>query len=123
MARQALYDKYYYVNVFGDFGEEAVLHLSQLEELGIHASPLDLDDAENSPHYFLPMSAEKLSSLEHLRPDLDTNVTEVEGYADFSASRQADEFMYTFLGQFWGCRDGEQEESCLMYSTRWRRPE
>jgi hypothetical protein len=118
-AREELFDKFHHIAGL----RGAPLELSQLQEVGIHASQLDLDDAENSPHYFLPVSAERLESLQDKRPEIDPNTTTDEWYTDSSIYNGANLITATLLDQVKNRRAVKRGDPCLLDSTRWRTAE
>lgn len=114
-ARLALFDKYDHISQLRD----APLELSQLQEVGICASEFDLNDEENFPHYFLPLTAEKLASLATQRPDVDKTVTTRESFQMSCPHDRSELTAWEVLNQVRNY-DGEREgESCLLDTSRW----
>ncbi len=102
------------------------LDVARLQEHGIWASQIDLDDAEHFPRYFLPASPEKLASLEDRRPKIpappqpyDVDYDDGGGYRptrNFSQARYKGDALEE---QLTGGKDSTGEWPSLMEATPW----
>lgn len=69
-AREILFDKFHQLSFLQDPIEQV-----QFEQLGVSASCLGLEDAGNSPQYFLPATADQLDALRHTRAEIRPDIT------------------------------------------------
>lgn len=114
-ARLDLYDKFHHIALLRD----SPLELSQLQEVGICASEFDLEDKENFPHYFLPLTTEKLASLATQRPEINPKITTRESFARSSVHDQSDLVSYGVLNQVQNYDGVRAGESCVLDTSKW----
>jgi hypothetical protein len=95
------------------------IEASQLQGLGINASPLDLDDEEHFPRYFLPMPAEKLAGMADLRPKTDTTTTTDWFWEDCSIMMRGELISAIVTSHTQNFASVKYGGCCVMDSTPW----